>query len=517
MIRNLLKYQYRLSIVCLCLLARLIPGTRTIDDAFITFRYVRNILNGLGLVYNPGEAVLGTTTPFYTILLSILGKIALAGNTDLLPVISLIVNTIADCATCLLLIAIGSYLGSIRVGFITAVLWAVAPFSVTFAIGGLETSVYVFWLVLTGYCYITKRYPLGGFAASMSLLTRPDALIFLGPIAAFRFFQLILKKERINWSEIVLFSVPTIGWFIYAMCQFGNVLPHSIQAKLIIYHLNPYDSLIRLLQHYATPFLDENIGGKYAIMAGIILYPFFDSIGILRGFRKNPLLGIILGYPLVYLITFAVVNPLIFRWYLTPPLPFYFLGILLGAEKLVSDLVGLIKSYSLQRWLIAILLLGYPFSSMMTEWTLIPDHGNHTPAPKMAYIKLELLYAQTAQKIIEDESFSPNCVIAAGDVGVLGFITGAKILDTVGLNTPKSLRYYPIPAEKYVINYAIPSELIVSEQPDYLAFLDVYGKKTILDNSKINNDYEIIFSIPTSIYGSQNLILMKNKNNPCGE
>ncbi len=51
---------------------RLVPGPRTVDDAYITFRYARNILNGSGFVYNPGEHVLGTTTPLYTGLMALL-------------------------------------------------------------------------------------------------------------------------------------------------------------------------------------------------------------------------------------------------------------------------------------------------------------------------------------------------------------------------------------------------------------------------------------------------------------
>jgi hypothetical protein len=40
------------------------------DDPFITFRYAQNLRAGLGFVYNPGERVLSTTTPLYTLLLA---------------------------------------------------------------------------------------------------------------------------------------------------------------------------------------------------------------------------------------------------------------------------------------------------------------------------------------------------------------------------------------------------------------------------------------------------------------
>ena len=74
------------ALLLLALSARLIPGERIVDDAYITFRYARNLVEEAGLVYNPpsaalrrgsgqgsghcGERVLGTTTPLYTLLLA---------------------------------------------------------------------------------------------------------------------------------------------------------------------------------------------------------------------------------------------------------------------------------------------------------------------------------------------------------------------------------------------------------------------------------------------------------------
>ena len=63
-------------------------------------------------------------------------------------------------------------------------------------------------------------------------------------------------------------------------------------------------------------------------------------------------------------------------------------------------------------------------------WEIHPDHGPDRPAPKMAWIKLELLYRQASEKLID--KIQPQQVLAAGDVGVLGFYTNAPILDTVG-------------------------------------------------------------------------------------
>ncbi len=40
------------------------------DDAFISFRYARNLAGGLGLVFNPGEIVKGISNPLWTLLLA---------------------------------------------------------------------------------------------------------------------------------------------------------------------------------------------------------------------------------------------------------------------------------------------------------------------------------------------------------------------------------------------------------------------------------------------------------------
>ncbi len=46
---------------------RLGTGPLPLDDAFITFHYAWNLAEGFGLVFNPGQLVLGTTAPLYAI------------------------------------------------------------------------------------------------------------------------------------------------------------------------------------------------------------------------------------------------------------------------------------------------------------------------------------------------------------------------------------------------------------------------------------------------------------------
>src|SRR4030042_446833 len=55
--------QPELLIALLAVAARLIPGPRTIDDAYITFRYAQHLLQGDGLVHHPARPVLWADGP----------------------------------------------------------------------------------------------------------------------------------------------------------------------------------------------------------------------------------------------------------------------------------------------------------------------------------------------------------------------------------------------------------------------------------------------------------------------
>src|SRR5512137_2367998 len=98
-----------LALIALAIVARLIPGPRMVDDAFITFRYARNLVHGAGLVYNTGERVLGTTTPVYALWMAALSLVSRSQN---FPILALITNALADGASTCLLYRLGRRLSN---------------------------------------------------------------------------------------------------------------------------------------------------------------------------------------------------------------------------------------------------------------------------------------------------------------------------------------------------------------------------------------------------------------------
>lgn len=482
--------------------ARLLAGPRTIDDAYITFRYAANLLAGNGLVYNPGELVLGTTTPFYALLLSLLGSLVGGPQADF-PRIAWLLSAAVDGLNAWLLMRLGARLGMERSGIAAAAVWAIAPWSVSFAIGGMETSVFVALLLATLYLHLENQPVYSALTAGLSLLTRPEALLLL-PLL---FLQRLWDSRRrrpdtgarpITAGEAAALLIPVSLWGAYGAWIYGSPIPSNIAAKAAAYAMPPYSGLIRLLQHYATPFLGHDLLGGWWIAAGLLLFPGLCLLGGWSVLRRHPRSWPLLVFPWLYLLAYSLANPLIFRWYLTPPLPFYLLLIFAGLERLAADLKfpGLFN-----------LAAAAAFALTASGWTLQPDHGPALPAPRMAYIELELLYAQAAD-IVGAEA-DPGDLLAAGDIGVLGYRSGLRIMDTVGLITPQAARYYPLPPEVYVINYAVSSELVLDQQPEWLVILEVYGRRTLLTNPDFQQRYILHSSLPTGIYGSQGMLIFQ--------
>lgn len=527
-LRRIFSQILPIAIALFAVALRLNAGPRTIDDSFITYRYSRNILVGNGFVFNPGEHVLGTTTPLYTLLLVLLA-IPFGGANANFPILSYFLNALIDGATCLLLYRFGVLIHSSLLGMATSLAFALAPYSVTFSIGGLETSLYVFLLVGTGYTHLKEYFEWSAFLASLALLTRPDALILILPLMIDFLLQTYQKSKRnhVFWQKkeirhllrvVLLFTIPCAIWYFFAYLYFGSFFPNSITAKALAYRLPENSALVRLIQHYATPFSEDETFGKWGIGVGLFLYPSLAWFGGLQLIRKTKRSLALVLFPWLYFLVFAIANPLIFRWYLTPPLPFYFLCILTGILTFWEQLfLGFSRPNPHLTWWIltpqVFFTIMIPTLLIFPTWHLHPDHGQDRLAPQMAYIQLELHYEKAADFLKAHSSIPlPQITIAAGDVGVLGYRTNARILDTVGLNSPQTLPYYPLDPEMYAINYAIPTQLILDELPEYVIILEVYSRNTLLVSEEFLSSYRLIYHIDTDIYGSKGLLIFEKVN-----
>ena len=155
------------------------------DDAFISFRYVRNLLNGHGLVFNVGERVEGYSNFLWVLELAAIWRVLDIRPEHAAPWLSVLFTA----GTLALMLWWAARLPGLRMRRLVS--WcalALVCSSATFAVwtsgGGLETRQFTFFVVAAVVClslYRNRRW--GLLAASVSLalasLTRPE-----GPLIA---------------------------------------------------------------------------------------------------------------------------------------------------------------------------------------------------------------------------------------------------------------------------------------------------------------------------------------------
>ena len=249
----------------------------------------------------------------------------------------------------------------------------------------METSVHNLWMLAAWTAYVDKRRGgwVGAFVA-LGILTRPDAAIWAAPLLLHQLWSAWHNRNSdsnlINWLPLQDYGVGLLiglPWTIFAAIYFGSPIPHTVGTKAVVYKVDSTQALVRFLQHYATPFHQHLILGVFiGILIGIFLFPTLALIGLRISLVKDKYFLPMLVYPWLYIGLYAALNPLVFRWYLTPPLPAYILAILGGGFALHRDL-------KLNRFRYVGVVLGIlPIIFLLSAWEISPNHGTESTCPR---------------------------------------------------------------------------------------------------------------------------------------
>lgn len=496
-----------IGLMALAVVARLLPGPRTIDDAFITFRYSRNLLDGLGFVYNPGVLTLGTSTPLFTLLIALIG--GLTGLRDF-PQFALLVSAAADAGTVALLFLLARRLiDNDWIAALPAALWALSPVSVTFAIGGMETSVTIFWMMAATALFVLPRRRSGwaeagvGLCVGLGFLTRADALLWIAPLLLGQLIAAWRDGRRLPWRTWAAALLVFAPWAIYSTATFGSPIPNSVNAKANVYLVPPLGALTTMFQTYSNVLNTFDLAGSAGLMLGSLLVIVGWLFALPAAWRRSPRLLPLFVYPAIYFVVFAASSRLIFRWYTAPPQPVLLLAVFAGLWAALTPLARSPRGRAGRTAALAAFGV-IAIVSMLAGWTLHPDHGNDRPAPVMAWHKIELLYRQMAEYLVNEKGVTAQTRVGAGDIGAVGFFTGATIVDTIGLVTPEMRHYYPLDPAWVVEGqiYAIPPALIADTMPEFLVAMEGHVRQSLERDPAFQRDYELILEYPTDFYGT---------------
>ena len=187
------------------------------DDAFISFRYARHLVEGHGLVFNVGEPVEGYTNFLWTLLVA-------AG-------MALGLDPVATAAA----LGIAAYAALIGLlGFRRVDGWPLAALACglhlhlqRFATSGLETMLFTLLVTATVLQAARARdrqgWMLVGLLGALATLTRPEgaAVLLLAALAG---------RRQGGWALAVgaAIGVPYAAWKLW---WFGDLLPNTWYAK----------------------------------------------------------------------------------------------------------------------------------------------------------------------------------------------------------------------------------------------------------------------------------------------
>ena len=224
------------------------------DDAFISFRYVRNLLEGHGLVFNPGEYVEG-----YTNFLWVLELAAIWGLLGIRPEdAAQWLSVIYTAGTIVVMLWWVARMPALRHRWLVAwmalgLVCSSATFAVWTSGGGLETRQFTFFTLVAVAClavFGANRW--GLLAASLSLaaaaLTRPEGLLLAACCVGWFVVHRRLTARQLDWRGTLALAAPFAvvigGHFLARYRYYGEWLPNTYYAK----HVGPwYESGFRYL------------------------------------------------------------------------------------------------------------------------------------------------------------------------------------------------------------------------------------------------------------------------------
>jgi hypothetical protein len=445
------------------------------DDAFITYRYARNLANGYGFVYNFNEPLLGTTTPLYTLVLALLARLSGKDISE----ISYLLSVFSLWLSGVILYDIGKKNGLILAAAV-ALVYVSNPLLIT-AIG-METFFLIAILLLALKSYLAGKLNLTGLLLGLLILTRYETVLFAGILGV----HFLVRRKRLPvWLAST--TVIVTAWLIFAWYSFGHVIPRSAVAKMTV--LTAGDGYPFALGAVIWWRIYGLHNGWYYALVPLAL---FGGYAAFRYQRYQEGYILILVWTGIYFGGASVVAGS-FSWYYGPLMPGLSILLVGGIDFLTSFLAALAKrTYAQYSWqglqngifvIVGMSLVTLQLSSWTQGW--INYQG------QIADVRY-VVYREVAEWL--NRHASTEASLATEEIGVLGYYTEWRIVDLRGLVTPGLL---PWLAYGRVATLRKATELY---SPNYV----LTNEKMLIDALQDSADYQ-----PVRSFGEEAYILFR--------
>jgi hypothetical protein len=214
----------------------------TFDDSYVFHVYARNLAQGAGFSFNPGQTS-HAATPLLTFVLA--AQHLLFGDRALLT--AKIVNLVFSLWATLLLFVISYRITSstiVAVG--SCVVWSASPLESILCSGPQDFTLFAFLILLSLHWYLFHPKSLWTYVfLGLVVLTRYEGALY-GGLLFLNHLYIDIKNREVEWKQtalrLVLMAALPAVWFFYIGTH-ATLLPTSGSAKL-----NPW--ALREIPHF---------------------------------------------------------------------------------------------------------------------------------------------------------------------------------------------------------------------------------------------------------------------------
>ena len=483
------------------------------DDSYISFRFVKNFVQGNGLVFNPGEKVEGYTNLLWVLLLSIFYamKMNIESISQYLSMgFGILVLFQTYKISSLIEIKEDSKKGktsdssSYLFNFIPVILLVLTGAYNFWAISGMETCMFIAYVLAGIFYYIKNKnsetpnylFALFIFLAS---LTRPEGLYFFGLVIIHKVFISIKNNKagfikdifsKNNLITYAVYLVPTGLFILWRLSYYGYPFPNTAYAKT----------------GFSSAYFDAGWIYFKNFFAAYMLYGIVFALPLYLLRKKENFFEISLMYllTLAYCVYIILVGGDVlkqFRFFL-PILPYIY--ILFG--KFLEDIMLKMKSKSSAGVAIALAItiaigiFNYNSQKEAIKKDVETENG--------LVEKMKLAGAWFNKK---QTQLGRPLVLAATTIGAVSYFSDVVVIDMLGL-TDETIAHKPLQVPEVS---ALPlnwkerkynAEYVLSRKPDYMYFStgikpSAFAEIALLTyDDFLNNYYAYPFSVKEQGY-----------------
>jgi len=406
-----------------------------LDDPWIHLNFARNLIEFGSYSYFKNEIVTaGSTSPIYTLILA-LGYVFIKNEFLLSFSLGILFFSLTAITIYKLF---GSLFKENWVGIAAVLIFAMDRWMNYFADSGMETTCYIFLLILAYYFYIKRKPVLFGLILGLTIWARPDAIAFMAAIAIDYLVLFLISrktsKENVSpplftRSQVIRFAaafgIILLAYFVMNMALSGSLLPNTYSAKTVYYTPE---------LRSRTDFLKFEVWGYFTSSSyTMLIVPFIIGViliihGLLKRRYNNVLAALLFILFLVFLYWYKLPFAAVKGRYLVPIIPFYIIVSVYGAGELFRTIAVFLNERKVMNFLC---IAFFAITIIYTASAYIAHKNDYAEQTHRIAIR------NVAAAKWLDKNTPENSIIATHDIGAIGYYTRRKIVDVAGLISPQ--------------------------------------------------------------------------------